>query len=60
MPENKMKRVSRQEFIRYTSKYLKKFPFIVTNRGEDELFVQKVEDNKEYFDTEDAKWSQLL
>ena len=37
-----MKRVTRQEFIRYTSKYLKEFPFIVTNRGDDDFVVADV------------------
>ena len=32
-------RVSRQEFIRYTSKCLKELPLIITNRGTDDLYI---------------------
>ena len=37
-----MRRVSRQEFQRYTSKYLKEIPLIITNRSEDELIVENI------------------
>ena len=40
-----MKRTSKQQFIRYTSKYLKDLPVIVTHRGVDNLIVQEVEDD---------------
>jgi len=40
-----MKRTSKQQFIRYTSKYLKDLPIIVTHRGVDNLIVQEVEDD---------------
>jgi len=33
--------VSRQEFIRYTSKYMKKMPVIITNRGEKDLILDE-------------------
>lgn len=39
-----MNRVSRQDFIRYTSKYLKEFPLIITNRGTDELLISTIEE----------------
>jgi hypothetical protein len=35
-------RVKRSEFIQYTSKYLKLLPIIITNRGKDELVLQKI------------------
>ena len=37
-----MRRVSRQEVQRYTSKYLKEIPLIITNRSEDELIVENI------------------
>jgi len=40
-----MKRVSRQEFQRYTSKYLKEVPLIITNRGEDDLIIKSISDS---------------
>lgn len=36
-----MERVTRQEFIRYTSKYLKNLPIIVTKHGEDDFVVER-------------------
>lgn len=39
-----MRRVSKQQFIRYTSKYLKDLPIIVTHRGIDNLLVKDFED----------------
>ena len=35
-------RVTRREFERYTSKYLKDLPIIVTNRGVDDFIVKEV------------------
>ena len=32
-------RVSRQEFIRYTSKYLKELPIYITYKGTDDLYL---------------------
>lgn len=37
-----MKRITRTEFIQYTSKHLKEIPFIVTSYGEDDFIVSKV------------------
>ena len=36
-----MDRVSRREFIQHTSKYMKNLPVIITNRGDDDLVLQK-------------------
>ena len=42
-----MKRVSKQQFIRYTSKHLKDVPIIVTHRGVDDLIVKEIEEEEE-------------
>lgn len=37
-----MLKVKRGDFIKYTSKYLKLLPLVVTNRGEDDFAVVKI------------------
>ena len=52
MYNKSMKRITMQEFQRYTSKFLKELPFIVTKRGLDDIKVEKIEE-KENTDGED-------
>jgi len=37
-------RVSKRDFIQYTSKYIKELPVYITNRGKDELYLCKASD----------------